>query len=90
MSAITCHNIPPVKSDYEPVGIIDKVDDFDVYISKPEDNLKPFKNAIIIFYDVFGFHPNVKQYCDILAKAGFLVALPDYFRGQTSGPFPGG
>jgi dienelactone hydrolase len=90
MSDITCHNIPPVKSDYEPLGTIVKVSDFEVYISTPENKSKPFKKAIIISYDIFGFHPNVKQFCDLLAKAGFLAILPDYFRGKTSQPLEGG
>ncbi|GBB94025.1 hypothetical protein RclHR1_22790001 [Rhizophagus clarus] len=84
MSDITCHNIPPVKSDYESVGTFVKVAEFDVYVSVPENKSKPFKKAIIVSYDVFGFHPNVQQYCDLLAKAGFLALLPDYFRGETS------
>ncbi|RIA91547.1 Alpha/Beta hydrolase protein [Glomus cerebriforme] len=84
MATVTCHNIPPVKSDYEPIGVIEKFNDLDVYVSKPKDKSKPYKNAIIICYDVHGFHPNVKQFCDLLAEAGFLVALPDYFRGETT------
>ncbi|RGB40404.1 Alpha/Beta hydrolase protein [Rhizophagus diaphanus] len=90
MSEITCHNIPPVKSDYEPIGNTVKVADFDVYVSILENKSKPYKKAIIVSYDIYGFHPNPKQYCDILAKAGFLALLPDYFRGQTSESFEGG
>ncbi|RIA80261.1 hypothetical protein C1645_839018, partial [Glomus cerebriforme] len=72
------------KSDYEPIGVVEKFSDLDVYVSKPKDKTKPFKNAIIICYDIHGFHPNVKQFCDLLAEAGFLVVLPDYFHGETA------
>ena len=76
-------NVSPIKSDYEPVGTIEKISDLDVYVTKPKDKLKPFKKAVVVCYDIFGFHQNVKQYCDHLAEAGFLTVLPDYQRGQA-------
>jgi dienelactone hydrolase len=75
--------VSPIKSDYEPLGTIEKISDLDVYVAKPKDKSKPFKKAVIVCYDIFGFHPNVKQYCDLLAEAGFLTVLPDYQRGQA-------
>lgn len=75
--------VSPFKSDYEPVGTIEKMSGLDIYVTKPKDKSKPFKKAIIVCYDIYGFHQNVKQYCDLLAEAGFLTVLPDYQRGQA-------
>ncbi|CAG8701040.1 uncharacterized protein OCT59_015484 [Rhizophagus irregularis] len=80
----SCHKVPPVKSNYVPLGTIEKFNDLDVYVSKPTNGSKPFKKAVVVGYDIFGFHPNVKQFCDLLTKAGYLVVLPDYFRGKTA------
>ncbi|CAG8465268.1 16575_t:CDS:2, partial [Dentiscutata heterogama] len=81
--ASSCGSLPPVKSDYEPKGIITKVSDLDVYCAIPDSFAEAqTKNAVIICYDIFGFHENVKQFCDILASQGFLVVLPDYLRGD--------
>jgi dienelactone hydrolase len=86
----SCHTVPPVKSNYVPLGTIEKLKDLNVYVSKPTNGSKPFKKAVIVGHDIFGFHPNVKQFCDLLSKAGYLVVIPDYFRGKTSSPDPQG
>jgi len=39
------------------------------------------RKALIMTPDIFGGHPNAYQLCDILASHGFLVVMPDYFRG---------
>ena len=75
--------IPPIKSDYTPVGTIEKIGGLNAYVSKPKNNSKPFKKAVIICYDIFGISQNIQQYCDILAETGFLVVLPDYLHGQA-------
>ncbi|CAB4441118.1 unnamed protein product [Rhizophagus irregularis] len=80
----SCYTISPAKSDYVPIGTIEKFNDLDVYVSKPKGESKPSKKAILVCHDVFGYHPNTKQFCDLLAKAGYIVALPDYFRGKTA------
>jgi len=39
--------------------------------------------VLICVYDIFGFHPNTKQFADRLnSGGGFRVAMPDFFRGQ--------
>ncbi|KAJ1938048.1 hypothetical protein FBU59_004565 [Linderina macrospora] len=38
--------------------------------------------GIIINYDIFGYHANVLQLCDILGTAGFRVILPDLLDGK--------
>ncbi|RIB07884.1 Alpha/Beta hydrolase protein [Gigaspora rosea] len=81
--ASSCASLPPVQSDYAPKGKITKVNGLDVYWAIPDSFAEAkTKNAVIICYDIFGFHENVKQLCDILASQGFLVALPDYLQGN--------
>ncbi len=42
--------------------------------------------ALIVIYDIFGFAPaNTRHNCDLLADAGFLVVMPDLFRGSGRG-----
>ncbi|CAG8796244.1 14982_t:CDS:2, partial [Gigaspora margarita] len=80
----SCPSLPPVKSDYVPTGVITNTSGFDVYSVVPDSFAEAkTKNAIIVCYDVHGFHENVKQFCDILGTQGFLVALPDYFQGES-------
>ena len=41
-------------------------------------------SGIIWNYDVYGFDAGrTREYCDLFAEAGFLVVLPDFFRGDT-------
>ncbi|CAG8553916.1 17284_t:CDS:2 [Cetraspora pellucida] len=81
--AASCGTIPPVESNYSPKGVIKNVSDLDVYTVVPDSFTEAqTKNAVIICYDIYGFHENVKQFCDILGSQGFLVALPDFFRGD--------
>ncbi|KAI9278202.1 Alpha/Beta hydrolase protein [Phascolomyces articulosus] len=83
-----CCTIPPVASNYEPVGTLetiksDTVPEMSVYVVGPKDT----KKAVIVFYDIMGFHNNTKQFCDILAKyCGYKVLLPDFFRGSSWDP----
>jgi len=74
-----CCSVTAVESDYVPVGVIERVEDLDIYTVSPKDA----NRAIIVIYDVFGFHPNTKQFADILANThGFRVVMPDFFRGE--------
>ncbi|KAI8146240.1 Alpha/Beta hydrolase protein [Fennellomyces sp. T-0311] len=78
-----CCTIPPFESTYTPVGTVEKVGDLDVYTVGPKDA----KKAILVIYDIFGFHDNTKQFCDILAKnCGYKVAMPDFFHGKPWTP----
>ncbi len=41
-----------------------------------------YRQAVIWNYDIFGFNAGrTRQMVDLLAASGFLVLLPDYFRG---------
>ncbi|CAO3642742.1 unnamed protein product [Mucor hiemalis] len=74
-----CCTLPPVASDYTPIGSIENLGDLSVYTVGPKDATK----AVFVFYDIFGFHVNTKQFCDILAKnCGWKVVMPDFFRGK--------
>ena len=40
--------------------------------------------AIVWNYDIYGFDSGrTREYCDLFADNGFLVILPDYFRGEV-------
>jgi len=38
----------------------------------------------VVAYDIFGYHNNLKQLCDVMAvkKADTVIVMPDFFRGQ--------
>lgn len=68
---------------YEGEGDVKTIRDLDLYIAGPLSS----KKAIVVFYDIFGFgrppkNGNVRRFCDKLASEGFLVAMPDFFRGH--------
>ncbi|KAJ2664917.1 hypothetical protein IWW48_000531 [Coemansia sp. RSA 1200] len=73
-----CCNTPPVKATYMPKGQKNMYGDIQYYTAGSKDS----KRAIIVNYDIFGFHANVIQLCDILASLGFYVILPDLLRGE--------
>ncbi|KAI9311597.1 dienelactone hydrolase [Dichotomocladium elegans] len=74
-----CCTIPPVQVDYTPIGTVESVKGFDVYVTGPKDANK----AILVIYDIYGLHNNTKQFCDILAQqGGYKVVMPDFFRGK--------
>ncbi|KAI9018483.1 Alpha/Beta hydrolase protein [Phycomyces nitens] len=78
-----CCTIPPVKSDYQPTGVTETIGDLTVYRAGPKDA----KKAILVIYDIFGFYPNTKQFCDILANhCGYKVIMPDFFYGKPYKP----
>ncbi|KAI7902383.1 dienelactone hydrolase [Cokeromyces recurvatus] len=74
-----CCSIPPVVSDYQHTGEMETYDGLDIYTVGPKDA----KNAVLVIYDVFGYHPNAYQFCDILAKnCGWKVIMPDILHGD--------
>jgi len=73
-----CCTIPQVASDYHPKGSLDEVDGLKIYHIGPTNTA-----ALIAVYDVFGFHDNTKQFCDLLSSALHVpVVMPDFFRGS--------
>ncbi|TPX70022.1 hypothetical protein SpCBS45565_g01996 [Spizellomyces sp. 'palustris'] len=75
-----CCELPPFASNYQPKGQVSTVGDLPTYFVGEKG-----KRAIILVYDIFGFHPNTHQFADELAAKGFFVAEPDFFRGN---PWP--
>ncbi|BFZ56866.1 hypothetical protein PYCC9005_003915 [Savitreella phatthalungensis] len=81
MSANTnkaCCSIPPVKSDYQPKGDYEEYAGLKTYVTGDRNS----KNVIVIIYDIFGFAPQTQQGADILGDQGFLVFMPDFFKGS--------
>ncbi|KAI7857440.1 Alpha/Beta hydrolase protein [Circinella umbellata] len=81
----SCCTIAPVDSTYQPVGTVENVGihELPTYIVGPKDA----KKAIVVLYDIFGFHNNTKQFCDVLANnCGYKVVMPDFFRGEPYKP----
>ena len=67
--------------NYKEKGMVEKVDDMEIY------HVGSGPKCIIWNYTVFGFNGGrTRQMCDFMADAGYLVILPDYFRGQMCDP----
>ncbi|CAM0139611.1 hypothetical protein VKS41_004568 [Umbelopsis sp. WA50703] len=82
-TAKACCQIPPVVSNYQAVGTVENLGDLPVYTVGP----KTSKKAVFVIYDIFGLHPNTKQFCDVLANhCGYRVVMPDFFRGKPATP----
>jgi hypothetical protein len=59
-------------------GKIEKLGDMDCYVVGKPTNGK----AIVLIYDIYGVSDNCRHNCDLLAQAGYLVVMPDLFRGS--------
>jgi len=73
---------PALKVDYTPVGKVEVIDgnDLKAYVVGPHDA----KKAVIVVVDIFGFDGGrTRAVCDQLAEEGYLVVLPDIFRGKA-------
>ena len=67
--------------DYKEKGKVEKIDDLDIYV------VGNGSKCIIWNYDVFGFNGGrTRQMCDFLAESGYLVIMPDYYRGTMCDP----
>jgi len=44
------------------------------------------KRGVVMIQDIFGNHPNVYQFADVIASNGFVVAVPDMFPNNTAWP----
>lgn len=61
-------------------GTVETVGDMEMYV------VGQGPRAIVLVYDIMGFSPaNTQHNCDVLAQAGFLVVMPDFFRGSGRG-----
>lgn len=71
-------------ADYTPRGAEQLIGDLPVYSVMPE---KATDKACVVLPDIFGWSQNMgrlKGICDTLADNGFLVIMPDPFRGDTA------
>jgi len=67
--------------EYKEKGIVDKIDDLDIY------RVGESSKCIIWCYDVFGFKGGrTRQMCDFLADSGYMVIMPDFYRGEMCEP----
>ncbi|KAI9168333.1 hypothetical protein H9P43_007705 [Blastocladiella emersonii ATCC 22665] len=76
-----CCTLPPVVSDYTPKGAHVTLDGgLDAYVVGPADAA----TALVMTYDIFGYHPATKQTVDLLAHGlGARVYMPDFFEGNA-------
>lgn len=66
----------PIASGYASKGFIG-------YIA---GNPATAKRGVVLIQDIFGNHPNVYQFADVIASNGFVVAVPDMFPDNTAWP----
>jgi len=86
----TQNNICPVGSEphlaatYTPIGTEEKLGELPIY------TVGSGEKAIIFCYDIYGFNAGrTRLMCDQFAAAGFLVILPDFFRGDSKANYEG-
>eukprot|EP01130_Rhizamoeba_saxonica_P002491 TRINITY_DN12283_c0_g1_i1.p1 TRINITY_DN12283_c0_g1~~TRINITY_DN12283_c0_g1_i1.p1 ORF type:complete len:263 (+),score=78.04 TRINITY_DN12283_c0_g1_i1:38-790(+) len=80
MSCCPAGSWPSLKTDYQPKGETIQLDDLPVYIKGDQPNEK----AILVIHDVFGVDSGrTKNIVDHLAQEGYLVVLPDFYRGDN-------
>ncbi|PWW73661.1 alpha/beta-hydrolase [Tuber magnatum] len=83
MASKACCEIPPVVAhDYTPKGAFETAANFKSYIT----GRKSSKTGILVVFDIFGYFPQTLQGADILASAGHLVVMPDFFKGEAAEP----
>jgi dienelactone hydrolase len=59
-------------------GQVEAIGDLSVYV------VGKGPRCVVLIYDAFGFEPaNTRSNCDALAEAGFMVLMPDIFRGTS-------
>jgi len=87
----SCHNMahcpsnstPALVTGYQCKGKEVETQGLSIYQVGAEDS----SACVIVFYDIFGSNGGrTRQVCDELAEAGFLVLLPDFFRGPGWDP----
>eukprot|EP01099_Mayorella_cantabrigiensis_P000597 TRINITY_DN1265_c0_g3_i1.p1 TRINITY_DN1265_c0_g3~~TRINITY_DN1265_c0_g3_i1.p1 ORF type:complete len:241 (+),score=62.46 TRINITY_DN1265_c0_g3_i1:90-812(+) len=76
--------IGTVQSEDALKGTVSKVDDLQIYVSRPE---KTPEVAVICWHDIYGFFiPNSRLQCDWLASLGYLAVMGDLYRGDAWTP----
>ncbi|KAK4498012.1 hypothetical protein PRZ48_010668 [Zasmidium cellare] len=82
-SAACCTTpVPKATASYTPKGTYHTIANIKTYITGPSTATK----AIFHIYDIFGYRTPTLQGADILASAGYLVIMPDFFEGSPAEP----
>ncbi|KAI9854699.1 MAG: hypothetical protein M1824_006651 [Vezdaea acicularis] len=80
-----CVTDRPLSGGRQPSGELSKLDDIDVYISKPSDYPHSPSKLLLFLTNGAGLHsPNNQLQADKFAKEGFLVVMPDLFAGDPA------
>jgi len=67
--------------NYVAKGVVEKVDDLEMYV------VGKGPRTIIWNYDIFGFDSGrTRQTADLFAERGYLVIIPDWYRGTWCDP----
>lgn len=74
--------VPTATVDYTPKGTYKPYAETKCYITGPASA----DEAIFFIYDIFGFRTPTLQGADMLANAGYLVIMPDFFKGDPADP----
>ncbi|WOO78917.1 putative AIM2 family protein [Vanrija pseudolonga] len=77
-----CCTLAPAQAEYTPKGEYADFNGLKTYWTGPTDTGK----AVLYVYDVFGFSPQALQGADLLASAGYRVAIPDFLQGNYATP----
>lgn len=74
--------VPTATPSYTPKGSYKTHANTSCYITGSASATK----AMFYIYDIFGFRTPTLQGADILANAGYLVVMPDFFEGEPADP----
>ncbi|KAJ9607282.1 hypothetical protein H2200_008355 [Cladophialophora chaetospira] len=78
-----CVTDRPTPSDRHPSGEMSKMNDIDVYISKPADYPNTPAKLLLLLTSGTGVHSTNNQVqADMFAQEGFVVIMPDQFKGD--------
>ncbi|EER29820.1 hypothetical protein D8B26_007061 [Coccidioides posadasii str. Silveira] len=69
------------KHEGNPAGEIKEINGTRTYFSYPAGNQNP-DHAILYLSDIMGIYSNSQLLADSLASQGYLVMMPDFFRGE--------
>ncbi|KIW95871.1 uncharacterized protein Z519_02936 [Cladophialophora bantiana CBS 173.52] len=80
-----CVTDRPAPDDRQPSGEMSKMGDVDVYISKPADYPKTPAKLLLLLTAGTGVHSvNNQIQADMFAAEGFVVIMPDQFKGDPA------
>jgi len=79
--ALDNQQYPIVQHEGTPTGEVKVINDVSIYHAYPTGKSNDL--AIVLFTDIFGYAlPQTRLIADSFARGGYLVLIPDYFRGD--------